>query len=844
VAPVLGLVVLLQTWGMVAWTLRAGTPVGTLLFIHLRWSEAHSLLLERGLTALAVSGAVLALLARPLGLRLAGGALSGLWMAALAAAEWRTGGAPFTDLALPAHATRIAAPVLLALGARSPGAVLTVLRWAVASTFLIHGVESLALHPRFVDFLLVADVRLFHTGMSEEAAGWLLRLIGAHDVALAVLVVARRASPAALAWMAFWGAVTAGARVVQGGEAALHHALIRAANAGLPLALLLLSHSPQRTLMSLLPSARPGARRLARAALPLLPLLLLALPLAGRAQALSGALPGHLRVVWTEDPARRATVSWSTAAAGTTHEVYLDTQPRGGDLARYAQRVAAGKNGAYVSGGAASYHHAELTGLQPATTYHFVVVSDGRASPERHFVTAPADDRPFRLLGGGDSRTGLAERKRMNQVIASLVTKDPGIVALAHGGDYNDASSSWSEWNGWLADHALTFTAAGRVLPIIPARGNHEGDGAFYDRVFGFPGGTTKNYWTTRLGEHVRFIVLDSEATMGGTQQAWLESQLQEAQGARWIVPSYHRPAYPAVKEAGGAKQFWVPLFEKYGVDVVCESDGHVLKRTPPIRADKVDPAGVVYVGEGGLGVPQRTPISAWYLKAPGMAKSAHHVQMFSFSPTELVYEAYSINGGVEDRYVFKPRRTPASTVKPLPAAPQVASVAARSPTRVAVTFSTDVEAASAAATGAYRLSPDAGVQNAVPESARTVVLTTGALEPGRSYQLTVTGVRSADGAAMAAAAQASFTAPAADVPPADPVDVPYKPEQPVAGNPGTGAPGTDAPGTDVESGGETLTGEASAAGSGCTTGAGGTLLWAALASLGLAARRRSGAGR
>jgi hypothetical protein len=101
------------------------------------------------------------------------------------------------------------------------------------------------------------------------------------------------------------------------------------------------------------------------------------------------------------------------------------------------------------------------------------------------------------------------------------------------------------------------------------------------------------------------------------------------------------------VKEPGDAKAAWVPLFEAHDVDLVFESDGHAIKRTMAIRDDKPDPTGVVYIGEGGLGVPQRTPYSdRWYLQEPGMSGRGHHLTTVSFSGDELrlVTQGFSVD--------------------------------------------------------------------------------------------------------------------------------------------------------------------------------------------------------
>ena len=101
------------------------------------------------------------------------------------------------------------------------------------------------------------------------------------------------------------------------------------------------------------------------------------------------------------------------------------------------------------------------------------------------------------------------------------------------------------------------------------------------------------------ISPKVALVTLNSEISAGGDQQAWLAKTLYDLRPkVRWLLAEYHRPVWPAVKSPGKAKKFWLPLFEKFNLDLVVESDGHVIKRTVPIRNEKKDPTGIVYVGE------------------------------------------------------------------------------------------------------------------------------------------------------------------------------------------------------------------------------------------------------
>ena len=379
---------------------------------------------------------------------------------------------------------------------------------------------------------------------------------------------------------------------------------------------------------------------------------------------LTGVTPAQWRVIWKETPATTAVISWSTAGEGSWHRVYYDTVACMSDLDAYSFAVDTYRNGRYTLDKgekddipAAYYHHAMLINLEPSTTYYFTMVSDHEVSREFHFTTAPADDRDFSMLFGGDSRSDHVSRSKINLLIARFIEENPGLLAFAHAGDYVNTGKKWKEWSLWLSHHELTVPPSGRILPVIPARGNHD-TGMLFNEIFDWPGIDGKNYYASRLSSTVALVTLNTEISTGGDQRRWLARQLQVLRpNTRWLTAQYHRPVYPAVKAPSAARPHWVPLFERYNMDMVYEADGHTIKRTVPIRNDRPDSTGVVYVGEGGLGVKQRTPRKKrWYLKPPGMADRGHHVVRVDFSSAAMRYRVIMLDGTIRDTYSFKPR--------------------------------------------------------------------------------------------------------------------------------------------------------------------------------------------
>ncbi len=235
----LRIAVALQCIGLFRIAYVDGTPIGTTLFMTLRWSESSMLAVDHGIAWAGLLGG-LSMLWRPT--RVAAGVVA-LWFALVAVLTAVQGGEFGATYAPFAHATRYCAGVLAfiaAMTALEPAVraqwIERVARWACALTFAAHGLEALEANPRFIDFIITAFRRV-NIEVSEPASRILLRVVGVQDMGLAALVLTKRWR-VVVGYMAFWGAVTAASRVVHLGWRVWPSTLVRAANAGVPLMLM------------------------------------------------------------------------------------------------------------------------------------------------------------------------------------------------------------------------------------------------------------------------------------------------------------------------------------------------------------------------------------------------------------------------------------------------------------------------------------------------------------------------------------------------------------------------------------------------------------------------------
>jgi hypothetical protein len=320
------------------------------------------------------------------------------------------------------------------------------------------------------------------------------------------------------------------------------------------------------------------------------------------------------RLSWRSDPATSMVVGWNQVS-GTAPEVCYDTVDHGTKVKAYRfQR----KPDNIVAYGEMSCHFARLDKLKPDTAYYFIIRDSEGASQRFWFKTASAKPQPFTFIAGGDSRSDHKSRRKGNKLVPML---RPAFILF--GGDYTGGGKP-HEWQKWLQDWQLTIAPDGRMTPIIPTHGNHENaDMQMMGKLFDTP--HPDQYYSLGIaGDLMRIWVLNSELEYKSPlkvpeQQTWIEQDLPEHADVKWKLAAYHRPMRPhtARKNEGPNRiKAWAKLFYDQGLDLVVESDTHMVKRTYPLRPFngngshesfiRDDDKGIVFIGEGSWGAPIR----------------------------------------------------------------------------------------------------------------------------------------------------------------------------------------------------------------------------------------------
>ena len=111
------------------------------------------------------------------------------------------------------------------------------------------------------------------------------------------------------------------------------------------------------------------------------------------------------------------------------------------------------------------------------------------------------------------------------------------------GGDMT-ASDSDKSWIEWFVDWQYTMGKTRQLIPIIPARGNHEASNQSIVDLFDVK--SSDVYYGLNLGGGLlRIYTLNTLIPSGGSQKAWLENDLKRNQGTSWRFAQYHHTIRP-----------------------------------------------------------------------------------------------------------------------------------------------------------------------------------------------------------------------------------------------------------------------------------------------------------
>jgi 3',5'-cyclic AMP phosphodiesterase CpdA len=206
-----------------------------------------------------------------------------------------------------------------------------------------------------------------------------------------------------------------------------------------------------------------------------------------------------------------------------------------------------------------------------------------------------SETRPVRLIAVGDFGVGGDSQRRFGAAVQAFEASNPADYLVALGdNDYTESPNAFHA--NWEASFGWTRAAGVNVTGVL---GNHdvrvEGGRYEFDELR-----MPRRYFRRAFGP-VELYLLDSN-NVDVAQTTWLRRTLARSR-ARWRIAVAHHPAFTCGTYSShpGVVARWVPLFERYRVQLVLAGHDHNYQRFTPHR-------GVRYVVHGG-GNPKLYPL-------------------------------------------------------------------------------------------------------------------------------------------------------------------------------------------------------------------------------------------
>ncbi len=267
-------------------------------------------------------------------------------------------------------------------------------------------------------------------------------------------------------------------------------------------------------------------------------------------------------------------------------------------------------------------YEATITGLEPNTTYQYVVYNgDTALTKDNYFITHPPSGKPApaRIWVVGDSGTGSRHQMLVHQAMMHYTeeTKRP-IDLYLHVGDMAYGSGKDDEFQKKFFE---PYEKTLRNRTCWASMGNHEGHtsngekniGPYFDAYVcptkgeagGVPSGD-ESFYSFNYGD-IHFICLNSydiDRSPTGKMATWLVKDLAAAK-SKWIVGFWHHPPYTkgthdsdTEKELVEMRKHIMPILENAGVDLVLSGHSHIYERSMLIDGAYATPTtaeGVVF---------------------------------------------------------------------------------------------------------------------------------------------------------------------------------------------------------------------------------------------------------
>lgn len=318
--------------------------------------------------------------------------------------------------------------------------------------------------------------------------------------------------------------------------------------------------------------------------------------------------PYNISVAMGENTTGERRFNWNTNPSVETTVVQVVKKSEFTNFDAANVMTFTGTNNRYntTSHGTIQVHKAEAAGLEAGTEYMYRV-GDGVSnfSDEGSFKTAAGGNTDTKFLVFGDSQAGsLAGFEKWGSTFDVAANEHPDADFAIHLGDIVDQGYNEQQWNWWFE------TAQDRLMNTTMATvvGNHEVMGTkknqdylahFNNPISSYDSEDMKGTVYSFDYNDVHFVMLNTEYEVE-QQKEWLRADLEQ-NDKKWTVVVFHRSPYGSTYVTANVQEYWVPVLDEFGVDLVLNGHDHIYLRTFSMKGGEpvADGEGTTYLIPG-----------------------------------------------------------------------------------------------------------------------------------------------------------------------------------------------------------------------------------------------------
>ncbi len=362
----------------------------------------------------------------------------------------------------------------------------------------------------------------------------------------------------------------------------------------------------------------------------------------------SSAEPDQLLLTWSADPSTSMDIQWRANTTVETGEVKYRVSGSNDVQTIIAEKYVM-EDRELMNDRFIHRFTAKLQKLHPGTSYEYLIAPESDWAKARVFST-PAVDNSFSFIWFGD----VHHKKEFGDLHYKAEAAHPEVAFYTIAGDLVGDGLYRNQWDE-LFEYSKEVI---RKKPLMNVPGNHDnrlGLGAkMYRDMFSYPAngpdGVPKEQTYSFTYKNTFFLMLDATSLVEA-QTAWIEKQLANSE-ATWKIAVFHFPPYNWEEPYLNIQEEWIPVFDKYHVNMVFSGHIHYYMRSKPMKAGQVVDSynnGTAYIIS--LGIPGRKEEIADEPYAAVREQDCWLYQHIQIDGNQLFYQSVNFDGEVIDAF-------------------------------------------------------------------------------------------------------------------------------------------------------------------------------------------------